>query len=248
MMASPFTFFRGSAILQANDLGKISNTGLVMPICGDAHLMNFGGFATPERQLVFDLNDFDEVALGPWEWDIKRLATSFMVAARHMRLSRLTGESLIESLVTQYQTRMQEYAQYSALELWYERITFDRMLETAVTPERRRALRKGMEKAANRTHDSMLEKVAEFDVEADAWTLRDMPPGMFHVHGANTLFEADDDWVKLGNWQALIKGMFAQYVKTLSHDPVRFLNISRLRTWPSRWWASAASGLAAWFC
>jgi hypothetical protein len=92
------------------------------------------------------------------------------------------------------------------------------MLETAVTPERRRALRKGMEKAANRTHDSMLEKVAEFDVEADAWTLRDVPPGMFHVHGANTLFEADDDWVKLGNWQALIKGMFAQYVKTLSHD------------------------------
>jgi Uncharacterized protein conserved in bacteria (DUF2252) len=218
MMASPFTFFRGSAILQANDLGKISNTGLVMPICGDAHLMNFGGFATPERQLVFDLNDFDEVALGPWEWDIKRLAASFMVAARHMRLSRLTGESLIESLVTQYQTRMQEYAQYSALELWYERITFDRMLETAVTPERRRALCKGMEKAASRTHDSMLDKVAEFNDETEAWTLRDMPPGMFHVHGTNTLFEADDDWVKLGNWQALIKGMFAQYVKTLSHD------------------------------
>ncbi len=86
-MASPFTFYRGSAILQAHDLSRISNTGLVMLICGEAHLMNFGGFATPERQLVFDLNDFDEVALGPWEWDIKRLAASFMVAARHMRLS-----------------------------------------------------------------------------------------------------------------------------------------------------------------
>jgi uncharacterized protein (DUF2252 family) len=99
MMASPFSFFRGSAILQAHDLSKTSNTGLIMPICGDAHLMNFGGFATPERQLVFDLNDFDEVSLGPWEWDIKRLAASFMVAARHMRLSRLTSERLIETLV-----------------------------------------------------------------------------------------------------------------------------------------------------
>ena len=216
MMSSPFSFFRGSAILQANDLVKTVNMGLVMPICGDAHLMNFGGFATPERQLVFDLNDFDEVALGPWEWDLKRLTASFMVAARHMRLSRLTAERLVETVVTQYQTRMREYAQFSALELWYERITFDRMLEIAVTPERRRALRKGMEKAASRTHDSMLEKVAQFDGEL--WTLRDMPPGLFHVHGVNTLFDADDDWVKLGNWQALIKGMFPQYVKTLSHD------------------------------
>lgn len=216
MMASPFSFFRGSAILQANDLAQTANTGLVMPICGDAHLMNFGGFATPERQLIFDLNDFDEVALGPWEWDLKRLAASFMVAARHMRLSRLTAEKLVETVVSQYQTRMREYADFSALELWYERITFDRMLETAVSPERRRLLRKGMEKAASRTHDSMLEKVAQFD--GDNWTLRDMPPGMFHIHGTNTLFDADDDWVALGSWQAVIKGMFPQYLKTLTHD------------------------------
>jgi uncharacterized protein (DUF2252 family) len=216
MMASPFSFFRGSAILQANDLAQTANTGLVMPICGDAHLMNFGGFATPERQLIFDLNDFDEVALGPWEWDLKRLAASFMVAARHMRLSRLTAEKLVETVVSQYQTRMREYADFSALELWYERITFDRMLETAVSPERRRLLRKGMEKAASRTHDSMLEKVAQFD--GDNWTLRDMPPGMFHIHGTNTLFDTDDDWVALGSWQAVIKGMFPQYMKTLTHD------------------------------
>ncbi|SAL43563.1 hypothetical protein AWB64_04627 [Caballeronia sordidicola] len=216
MMASPFSFFRGSAILQANDLGKSPSTGLVLPICGDAHLMNFGGFATPERQLIFDLNDFDEVALGPWEWDLKRLTASFMVAARHMRLSRLAAEKLVETVVAQYQTRMREYADFSALELWYERITFERMLDTAVTPERRRLLRKGMEKAASRTHESMLEKVAEFDGEN--WTLRDMPPGMFHIHGANTLFDSDDDWFKLGNWEAVIKRMFAQYVKTLAHD------------------------------
>ncbi len=87
-----------------------------------------------------------------------------------------------------------------------------------MTPECRCTLRKGMEKAASRTHDSMLEKVAEFNSETGSWTLRDMPPGMFHVHGVNTLLEPGDDWIKLGNWQALIKGMFPQYVKTLSHD------------------------------
>ena len=89
MMASPFTFYRGSAVLQAHDLSTQPDTGIVMPICGDAHLMNFGGFATPERQLIFDLNDFDEVALGPWEWDLKRLVASFVVAgAAHAPRSR----------------------------------------------------------------------------------------------------------------------------------------------------------------
>ena len=81
MLASPFAFFRGSAILRAHDLGRLPGTGMVMPICGDAHLLNFGGFATPERQLVFDLNDFDEADEGPWEWDLKRLAVSFIGGA-----------------------------------------------------------------------------------------------------------------------------------------------------------------------
>jgi uncharacterized protein (DUF2252 family) len=136
MLASPFTFFRGSAILQAHDLSRVPNTGMVMPICGDGHLANFGGFATPERQLVFDVNDFDEAALGPWEWDLKRLAASFVVAARHMNLGRATADMLVNTVVASYRDRMWEYSEFSALELWYERITFDRMLETAVTPER----------------------------------------------------------------------------------------------------------------
>src|SRR3984885_4268447 len=168
MAVSPFTFFRGSAIIQAHDLSRIPDTGIVMPICGDGHLMNFGGFATPERQLVFDLNDFDEVALGPWEWDLKRLAASFVVAARHMSLGRATADMLVETVVSSYRDRMWEYAEFSALELWYERITFDRMLEAALTPERRREVRRGMEKAAGRTSESLLEKMAEFD--GTRWT------------------------------------------------------------------------------
>ncbi|RKF46681.1 DUF2252 domain-containing protein [Paraburkholderia fungorum] len=216
MSVSPFTFFRGTAIIQAHDLSRIPDTGLTMPICGDGHLMNFGGFATPERQLVFDLNDFDEVATGPFEWDLKRLTASLVVAARHMRLSRGTAEHLVMTAATEYRDRMAQYAQCGALELWYDRITFDLMAETALTPERRRAVRRGMEKAAGRTHESLLEKMAEFD--GSRWSIRDAPPGLFHVHGANTLFSADDDWFTIGNWSQLIERTWSEYLKTLSHD------------------------------
>jgi uncharacterized protein (DUF2252 family) len=216
MLASPFTFFRGTAIVQAHDLSQVQNTGMAMPICGDAHLMNFGGFATPERQLVFDLNDFDEVALGPWEWDLKRLTASFVVAARHMRLPRTTANGLVETVVSSYRDRMRQYAEFSALELWYERITFELMLETAVTTARRRAIRRGMEKAAGRTSESILEKMAEFD--GTKWTLRDMPPALFHLHGPNTLLDSGDKWFKLGDWKPLVADIFPHYMETLAHD------------------------------
>ena len=217
MAASPFTFFRGTAILQAHDLSKIHSTGLTMPICGDGHLMNFGGFATPERQLVFDLNDFDEVSIGPFEWDLKRLTASLVVAARHMRLSRGTAESLVMTAVGEYRDRMAQYAQCGALELWYDRITFDRMAETALTPERRRTVRRGMEKAANRTHENLLEKMAVHD--GDHWTIRDAPPALFHVLGANTLFTPEEtEAFQGGNWRKMLERMWGEYLKTMSHD------------------------------
>jgi len=217
MAASPFAFFRGSAILQAHDLSKVPDTSLSMPICGDGHLMNFGGFATPERQLVFDLNDFDEVSVGPFEWDLKRLTASFVVAARQMRLSRGTAESLVMTAVRSYRDRMAQYAQCGALELWYDRVTFDLMAETALTPERRRAIRRGMEKAASRTNESLLEKMASFDGER--WKVHDAPPALFHVLGANTLFTAEDaDTYRKGNVDKMVEHVWADYRKTMSHD------------------------------
>ncbi|OAJ55812.1 DUF2252 domain-containing protein [Paraburkholderia ginsengiterrae] len=217
MAVSPFTFFRGTAILQAHDLSRVHDTGLVMPICGDGHLMNFGGFATPERQLVFDLNDFDEVSVGPFEWDLKRLTASLVIAARHMRLSRGTAESLVMTAVNEYRDRMAQYAQCGALELWYDRITFDRMADTAFPPERRRAVRRGMEKAANRTHEGLLEKMAEFD--GGQWKIRDAPPALFHVLGANTLFTEDEaETFKHANWRKMVERMWGEYLKTMSHD------------------------------
>jgi uncharacterized protein (DUF2252 family) len=217
MAVSPFTFFRGTALLQAHDLSQVRDSGLTMPICGDGHLMNFGGFATPERQLIFDLNDFDEVSVGPFEWDLKRLSASLVVAARHMRLSRGAAETLVMTAVTEYRDRMAQYAQCGALELWYDRITFDRMAETALTPERRRAVRRGMEKAASRTHESLLEKMAEHDGER--WTIRDAPPALFHIMGANTLFtEEETETFRGANWRKLLERMWGEYLKTMSHD------------------------------
>ncbi|MBB2998672.1 MULTISPECIES: DUF2252 domain-containing protein [Paraburkholderia] len=218
MIVSPFTFFRGSAILQAHDLAQVPNTGMVMQICGDGHLLNFGGFATPERQLVFDLNDFDEVAPGPWEWDLKRLVASFVVAARHMRYSRGVAEDLVMTVVNTYRDRMRQYADYGALELWYDKITFDRMVETALTPEGRRLIRRGMEKAAGRTHESMLEKLAHRDDASGHWIVRDAPPALFHVHGPNSLYEAEDNWLTFDDWRTLITPTYEAYLKTLAPD------------------------------
>ncbi|KXU83278.1 hypothetical protein CI15_29710 [Paraburkholderia monticola] len=217
MAVSPFTFFRGSAILQAHDLSKVRDSGLSMPICGDGHLMNFGGFATPERQLVFDLNDFDEVSIGPFEWDLKRLCASFVVAARHMRLSRGTAESLVMTAVRSYRDRITQYAEFGALDLWYDRITFDRMAEIALTPEGRRAVRRGMEKAATRTHEALLEKMASFD--GGRWKIHDAPPALFHVLGANTLFTAEEtETYRTGNVDKMVQHVWDEYLKTLSHD------------------------------
>ncbi|CAB3769332.1 DUF2252 domain-containing protein [Paraburkholderia solisilvae] len=227
MAASPLAFFRGSALLQAHDLGHVPHTQLVLPICGDCHLLNFGGFATPERQLVFDVNDFDEAAHGPFEWDLKRLVASFAVTARQLRFSRAAAHEAAMSAVLQYRDRIAQYAQCGTLELWYERITFDRMIDAALTPEGRRRIRRGMEKAAGRTHESMLEKIAE-RVD-DRYVMRDMPPGLFHLHGANTLFSPEDDWFRIGDWHKLIDGVYADYLQTLPPDRRELLDQFRMQ-------------------
>ncbi|WP_176054776.1 DUF2252 domain-containing protein [Paraburkholderia caribensis] len=216
MAVSPFTFYRGSAILQAHDLSMTPHTPLTLPICGDAHLLNFGGFATPERQLIFDLNDFDEVSTAPFEWDLKRLVASFVVAARHMRFSSGAAYDLVMTAANQYRDRMAQYAGCGALELWYERITFDRMVDMAVNAENRRLIRRGMEKAATRTHESMLDKLCER--EGDRYVMRDMAPSLFHVHGSGTLFDAEDDWFRIGDWRKLMRDTYEGYLKTLNED------------------------------
>ena len=216
MAVSPFTFFRGSAILQAHDLSGTPNTGIAFPICGDAHLLNFGGFATPERQLVFDLNDFDEVAQGPWEWDVKRLAASVAIAGSHMGFSRGSIADIVTTAVTEYRNRTCEYAQLGALELWYEIVSLDKMMDSALTPEGRRLLQKTKEKAAGRTHEGVLRKMAV--QQGGRWKMQDAPPALFHPGGPNTLLGKHSKWADVEVWKGALAGSFDAYLETLSSD------------------------------
>jgi uncharacterized protein (DUF2252 family) len=216
MSVSPFTFFRGSAIVQAHDLAGTVNTGITFPICGDAHLSNFGGFATPERQLVFDLNDFDEAAPAPWEWDLKRLVASFAIAGQHMAIDHGTIGDFVATAVHEYRDRMREYSEYSTLDLWHEIVTFDRMIDTAASEEGRRLLIKTKEKAGTRTNESMLAKMASH--ENGQWMLRDAPPALFHPGGPNTLLGKDEAWSNTQAWKDKLASAFENYRNTLSPE------------------------------
>ncbi|WP_322009347.1 DUF2252 domain-containing protein [Paraburkholderia sp. J12] len=216
MAVSPFTFFRGSAILQAHDLRDTPNTGIAFPICGDAHLLNFGGFATPERQLVFDLNDFDEVAPGPWEWDVKRLAASLAVAGGHLNASRNAIAGFVATAIMEYRDRMSEYAQQSTLEVWHELVTLDRMIEAAATAKGRSLLTRGKSKAARRTHESVLSKMA-YRVDG-RWSMRDAPPALFHPAGPNSLLGERSDWSNSDAWTRRLARTFERYLRTLAPE------------------------------
>ena len=128
MMVSPFTFYRGAALIMAADLAATPRCGLHAQICGDAHLSNFGVFASPERQLMFDINDFDETLPGPWEWDVKRLAASFEIAGRDRGFSAAERRAIVLAGVAEYRSRMRQAAQMRNLDVWYAHIEVDRLL------------------------------------------------------------------------------------------------------------------------
>jgi uncharacterized protein (DUF2252 family) len=227
MLASPYAFYRGTAIIQAHDLAGTPRSGLVQQICGDCHLMNFGGYATPERNLLFDINDFDETHPGPWEWDLKRLAASFMVAARHLGFKPGTAADIVYSTVKSYQRQMAQYAGMGALDLWYDRITYERILGWLKRAADRALLKERIARAAQRTHGSLLPKIAE--KVGGRWRMKDAPPGLFHIHGGNSLFGAGDDWVKLGTWGAIFEKLYDEYRFTLSPSHRQLLGYFRVQ-------------------
>jgi uncharacterized protein (DUF2252 family) len=134
MSASPFAFYRGGADLMAYDLSTLPVSGIDVQCCGDAHILNFGGFATPERRVIFDINDFDETLRGPWEWDVLRLVTSVVLGARERTFAKKFIRSAVLATVQCYRLHMQEYAQHGPLDLWYERIDEARLLAAAPMP------------------------------------------------------------------------------------------------------------------
>ena len=140
MSTSPFAFFRGAALVMASDLAGTPRSGLQAQVCGDAHLSNFGIFASPERSLVFDLNDFDETVPGPWEWDVKRLAASLQVAARQNEYTTAEARAIVLAGVGTYRKAMSQFANMSNLDVWYSKIEVE---ETAAAGPHRASTRPG---------------------------------------------------------------------------------------------------------
>jgi uncharacterized protein (DUF2252 family) len=156
MLMSPFAFYRGAAMIMARDLAATPRSGLTVQCCGDAHLSNFGVFASPERRLVFDLNDFDETLPGPWEWDVKRLATSVLIAARETGLAVKDQEQAVLDTVEEYRTAMARFAAMKNLDVWYAHLDIDpalRELGSQLSAKQVRRTGKALAKA--RTRDNM---------------------------------------------------------------------------------------------
>jgi uncharacterized protein (DUF2252 family) len=162
MAVNPFTFLRGSAAVMAYDLSHTPTTGLTVQACGDCHLSNFGLFATPERNLIFDVNDFDETIPGPWEWDLKRLVASVFVAYRQAGMSEKNAYALSVICAKQYRKAMRRGAGMKALDIWYLQADIKMLLDTASDPEVIRRLRLGQEIAQKRVHEYIMPKITEF--------------------------------------------------------------------------------------
>jgi hypothetical protein len=192
MLQSPFTFYRGSAGLMASDLAHTPNTGLQVQACGDCHLMNFGGFATPERNIVFDINDFDETSPAPWEWDIKRLVASMVLAARSIGLSDSQGRDCAETAARSYREHMRDFSRMDPLRVWYANIGVEDVIGVASKAVQKR-IRKRIKKVTSGTGSELdFPKLA--GTIAGQIRITDQPPLIFHpedVHAPETWAEVE---------------------------------------------------------
>jgi uncharacterized protein (DUF2252 family) len=185
MLASPFTFLRGSAAVMADDLSATPVTGLPVAACGDMHVSNFGAYASAERNLIFAINDFDEIHPGPWEWDLKRLAASAAVAARFMGSDKAGAEAAARECVKSYRKRMRRYAEMSFLEVWYERID-DRAVIDNISSRLRSVAERLMEKARAKGHVQALDKLTQ-KVDGEHRLVEDVPLIVRETHSDSGL-------------------------------------------------------------
>lgn len=179
MLKSPFAWYRGSALGMAADLAGTPTTGLRVQACGDCHLGNFGAFATPERRVIFDINDFDETLPAPWEWDVKRLAASFVLAGRENGFQEAAARDAALACVRSYRERMAEFSEMRVLDVWYAAIDVERLIDSVNDEEARKRARKRLDRARERSvrdheHPELVL------TEALTPTIRDNPPLIFH--------------------------------------------------------------------
>jgi uncharacterized protein (DUF2252 family) len=179
MLKSPFTFLRGSAALMASDLSSLPKSGLQVQACGDCHLLNFGLFATPERNLVFDINDFDETLPAPWEWDVKRLVASLVVAGRDQGVSDDACRDAAKECARSYREHLRDYSRMSPLEVWYSQLDAETLIEMAPDKE----TRERREQLAEKAHDRIVEYLFPKIVSQVGGRYRfvDQPPILYHV-------------------------------------------------------------------
>jgi len=191
MVQSPFTFYRGAALNMAADLATTPSSGLIVQACGDCHLCNFGGFATPERRIIADINDLDETLPAPWEWDVKRLAASFVLASRDNGHSEGDARDAALACVRSYRERMRELSQMRVLDVWYASIDLEQLLASIKDKETRKRGLKRLEKARQR---SILEHdFPDLVTTADGIaTIKDNRPLIYHPRGqGHAEFDSD---------------------------------------------------------
>jgi uncharacterized protein (DUF2252 family) len=206
MLLSPFAFYRGAALNMAADLAATPTTGLRVQACGDCHLLNFGAFASPERRVVFDINDFDETLPAPWEWDVKRLAASFVLACRNNGFGEDRAREAALACVRSYRERMAEFSQMRILDVWYARIDMEEVIPQIKDEETRKTTQKRLAKARERSaqeHDDP--KLAE--IAGRTATIKDNPPLIYHLPG-----EGHEEFT------ARVLAAFAGYRDTLQED------------------------------
>jgi uncharacterized protein (DUF2252 family) len=239
MAASPFAFFRGAAAVMSADLAPTPVSGLQVQACGDAHLSNFGVFAAPDRRLVFDLNDFDETLPGPWEWDVKRLAASFAIAARENGFKRKQREAVLLRVTRTYRESIRDFAAMRNLEVWYARFDVEAALAEVEhdDPTEVKRVRKGVDKA--RTKDSLraLEKLTE-TVDGEV-RFRSEPPLL--VPGEE-LVPADDG----RSVMEILEGVLEAYRDSLAPDRQVLLDGYRFRQIARKVVGVGSVGTRAW--
>ncbi|MFZ0963251.1 MAG: DUF2252 domain-containing protein [Terriglobia bacterium] len=185
MRQSPFAFFRGSAAVMAWDLSKTPATGIRVQACGDCHASNFGGFASPERRLLFDINDFDETLQAPWEWDIKRLAASIVLASRELGLGAGSCEDAVLTMAQSYREHMREYAQMRLLEVWYSHMDAEVFVAEARTAAARKRWEQVEEKARVQTAEHMFPRIAK--LIRGRPRIVDHPPLVYHPRESDVM-------------------------------------------------------------
>jgi uncharacterized protein (DUF2252 family) len=206
MMQSPFAFYRGAAAIMAADLAGLPSTGIRVQACGDCHLVNFGSFATPERQQIFAINDFDETLPAPWEWDIKRLAASFVVAGRSNSFSAGEAREAAQTCARSYREHMREFAKMGVLDVWYFYIDMEAALDHIEDETARERGRKRMDKARDRNVlDEDFPELVTF--EGGKHRIRDNPPLIYHLQ--------DEEEAVV---EARVREAFERYRATLAED------------------------------